>query len=101
MSNDDRYRRAGAVTIGAILDAAECSVSALKTIPILGAFVTGGECPTMPTAAWREEEESLVMAEYQAPEGGGREAVLLEAMVPCPDLCYCCVHPLKTVPSPA
>ena len=91
-----------AVAIDAILNAAECSVSASKTIrTILGAFVTGGECPTMPTAAWREEEESLVMAEYQAPEGGGREAVLLEAMVPCPDLCYCCVHPLKTVPSPA
>ena len=39
----------GAVAIGAILDAAECSVSASKTIrTVLGAFVTGGECPTMP-----------------------------------------------------
>ena len=65
----------GVVAVGALHDAAECSVSASKT--------------------------SLVMAEYQATEGGGREAVLLEAMVPRPDLCYCCVHPLKTVPSPA
>ena len=86
----------GAVAIGAILDAAECSVSASKTIrTVLGAFVTGEECPTTQTATRREEVESLMMADYQAPEGGSREAVLLEAMVPHPDLCNCCVHHLK------
>jgi hypothetical protein len=94
------YPCTGVVAIGATLDAAECSVSAPKTIrTVLGAFVTGGECPTTSTATWSKEEESLVMAEYQAPEGGGWEAVLLEAMVPRPYLCYCCVHPLETVPS--
>jgi len=102
LSDNGRYHRAEAVTICAILNAAKCSVSASKTIrSVLGAFITGGKCPTMLTVTRREEEELLVMTEYQAPEGGSWEAVLLEAMVPCPDVCSCCVRPLKTVPSPA
>ena len=50
---------------------------------------------------WRKEEESLSMVEYQA-SGAGQEALMMMvAAFPCPVWCFCCVHPLKTVPSPA
>jgi hypothetical protein len=52
------------------------------------------------TMGWRKEEESLAMAEYQA-SGAGQEALMMMvAVFPCPVWYFCCVHPLKTVPSP-
>ena len=49
---------------------------------------------------WRKEKELLVMAEYQASGAGEEELMMMAAVFPCPVWCFCCVHPLKTVPSP-
>ncbi len=50
------------------------------------------------TTGWRKEEELLAMVEHQA-FGAGQEAYNDGGCVSLSGLVFCCVHPLKTIPS--